>query len=85
LSLVRWQIASLVRWQIASTAPVESRIPNSSPASSVMSRREIRLRAVNVTTAACRLGPNAEPPIPSGNPAVVLVRRARGCQFFRVS
>ena len=37
-----------------------------------MSRREIRLRAVSVTTAACSLGPNAEAATAAGNPAAVL-------------
>ena len=50
--------ASEARWQIASTAPVESVTPNRSRASSTIPRREIRCRAVNVTTAACNLGPN---------------------------
>ena len=36
-----------------------------------MSRREIRLRAVSVTTAACSLGPNAEAATSSGSAAVV--------------
>jgi hypothetical protein len=34
------------------------------PASSLAARREIRLRAVNVTTVARSRGPNAEPAIP---------------------
>ena len=60
-------------WQIASTLPLDSRAPNSSPASSLAPRREIRLRAVNVTIAARNRGPNAEHPIPPGSWAVVLV------------
>jgi hypothetical protein len=40
-------------------------------------RREIRCRAVNVTTAACNLGPNGEEPIPAGNRALVLARQCR--------
>jgi hypothetical protein len=59
------------RWQIASTVPVERRSPNRSRASSDMSRRETRLRAVNVTTAACKPGPNAEPATEVGNAADV--------------
>ena len=43
------------------------RAPNRSRASSEIPRRETRCRAVNVTTAACSLGPNADPAIPSGN------------------
>src|SRR5215210_5011623 len=39
------------RWQIASTEPTDSPSPNRSRASSDMSRRETRLRAVIVTTA----------------------------------
>ena len=60
------------RRQIASTAPTDNRIPNRSRASSDMSRRETRLRAVSVTIAACSLGPNAEPATAAGNPAAVL-------------
>lgn len=44
--------ASLARWQIASTLPGDTPAPNSSLASSLASRREIRLRAVSVTSAA---------------------------------
>jgi hypothetical protein len=51
--------ASPARWMIASTEPVESSTPNSSRASSVVSRRETRLRTASVTTAACSRGPNA--------------------------
>ena len=52
--------ASPARWMIASTDPVASSTPNSSRASSVVSRRETRLRTASVTTAACSRGPNAE-------------------------
>ena len=45
---------------IASTVPVASSTPNSSRASSVVSRRETRLRTASVTTAACSRGPNAD-------------------------
>jgi hypothetical protein len=38
-----------------------------------MSRREIRLRAVSVMTAACSLGPNGEAAIAAGNSAVVFL------------
>jgi len=41
-----------VRWQIASIAPTEIMTPNSSVKSSLMSRGEIRFRAVNATTVA---------------------------------
>jgi len=57
---------------------VDSWTPNNSPASSAIPRREIRLRAVKVTIAARNLGPNADPPIPAGNDAVVL-SRTPGC------
>jgi hypothetical protein len=57
---VRAASASPVRRTIASTVPVESSTPNSSRASSVVSRRETRLRTASVTTAACSLGPNAQ-------------------------
>jgi len=40
-------------------------------------RREIRFRVVNVTSPACKFGPNAEPPIPAGSSAVVLVSQLR--------
>ncbi len=43
-----------------STDPVEISTPNSSRASSVVSRRETRLRTASVTTAACSRGPNAD-------------------------
>jgi len=46
-------------------------------ASSVIPRREIRCRAVNVTTAAWSLGPNADAPIASGNWALVRARQSR--------
>ena len=39
--------------------------------------REIRWWAVNVTTAACNLGQNAEPPIATGNRALVRARQCR--------
>ena len=65
--------AAAARWQIVSTAPVESMIPNRSAASSQIPRRETRLRAVNVTTAARNLGPNIDPAIPAGSSAVVLM------------
>jgi hypothetical protein len=63
--------AAEARWQIASTVPTDSPIENSSLASSDMSRREIRLRAVSVTTAACSLGPNAEAATAAGSAAAV--------------
>ena len=65
------------RWQIASTLPVESVTPNRSRASSEIPRREIRYPAVNVTTAACNLGPNAEAATCGGNDAVVRSRHWR--------
>jgi hypothetical protein len=43
---------------------------------SAIPRREIRSRTVNATTAARRLGPNADAPIPSGNAAAVLARHS---------
>jgi hypothetical protein len=46
-------------------------------ASSLIPRREIRLRAVKVTSAACKFGPNAESPIAPGISAVVLVPHRR--------
>ena len=51
--------------------------PEQVEASSIIPRREIRLRAVNVTNAACKFGPNADPPIPAGSPAVVLAPHSR--------
>ena len=46
-------------------------------------RRGMRLRAVKANSAACKFGPNAEPPIPAGNLAVVLASHwdtpAGGC------
>lgn len=63
-------------WQIASTLPVESLAPNISRASSLAARREVRLRAVNVTITARSLGPNAEDPIPAGSSAVVSARHS---------
>ena len=48
-----------------------------------MPRRETRCRAVNVTTAACNLGPNAQPPIPSGNRALVRARQLPTAQLVR--
>src|SRR5437763_523742 len=45
---------------IASTEPVANSTPNSSRASSLVSRRETRLRTASATTAACSLGPNAD-------------------------
>jgi hypothetical protein len=68
--------ASPAPCQIASTAPVERRVPNSSDASSAVPRREIRLRAVSVTTAACKFAPNARSPTPAGNPTVVVARHS---------
>jgi len=67
--------AAAARWQIASTVPTARPIPNSSRASSVMSRRETRLRAVSVTTAACSLGPNADRDTSAGSRAAVLARQ----------
>ena len=52
--------------------------PNRSRASSDMSRRETRLRAVSVTTAACKPGPNGEPATPSGSPAAVCACHSLG-------
>ena len=52
--------ASPARWMIVSTDPVESSTPNSSRASSVVSRRETRFLTASVTSAACSLGPNAD-------------------------
>ena len=46
--------------------------PNSSPASSLAPRREIRCRAVNVTSAASNLIPNGELASPAGSSPVVL-------------
>jgi hypothetical protein len=40
-----------------------------------VSLREMRCRAVNVTTAACSLGPNGEQPISCGNRALVRPRQ----------
>jgi len=56
---------------MASTLPVDSCAPNISPASSPAARREIRLRAVNVTIAARSRGPNADGPSPADSGAVV--------------
>src|SRR6266511_2352437 len=56
---------------IASTEPVASSTPNSSRASSVVSRRETRLRTANVTTAACSRGPNADRGTSQGSSARV--------------
>jgi hypothetical protein len=69
-----WGSASLSapQLQIASTAPTDKLSPNRSRASSLMSRRETRLRAVSVSIAACSLGPNAEPTTSAGNSAAVL-------------
>ncbi len=63
--------ASPARCTIVSTEPVASSTPNSSRASSVVSRRETRLRTVSVTTAACNLGPNADRDTPAGSSARV--------------
>jgi hypothetical protein len=44
----------------------ETLTANSSERNSLMSRREIRLRAVNATTAACKAGSNVDSPtVPS--------------------
>lgn len=69
------QSARDARWQIASTVPTDISTPKRSSPSSDMSRREIRLRAHIVTTAACRRTPNAEAPIPSNSAAAVLARQ----------
>jgi hypothetical protein len=69
--------ASEARWQIASTAPVPSVTPNRSWASSVIPLREIRCRAVNVTTVAGNLGPNTDAAMSSGNRALVRARQSR--------
>ena len=61
-----------MRWQIASTEPTETEQPNSSPQSSEASRREMRLRTESRAIAACRRGPKALAPTPSGNDARVL-------------
>src|SRR5205823_5962102 len=58
---------------IASTDPVANSTPNSSRASSVVSRRETRLRTASVTTAACSLGPNADRGTSVGSSARVWV------------
>ena len=58
---------------IASTDPVASSTPNSSRASSVVSRRETRFRTASVTTAACSRGPNAERGTLAGSSARVWV------------
>jgi hypothetical protein len=63
-------------WQIASTLPLDSPTPNISRANSLAARREIRLRAVNVTIAASNRGPNAEDPTPSATQAVVSARQS---------
>src|SRR5271154_6412894 len=60
--------ASPARWTIASTAPVESSTPNSSRASSVVSRRETRLRIASGTTAAWRLGCRERCALRAANP-----------------
>ena len=52
--------------------PVASSTPNNSRASSLVSRRETRLRTASVTTAACNLGPNAD----RGSPRLKLSRPA---------
>jgi hypothetical protein len=67
---------SEARWQIASTAPVQSVTPNRSRASSEIPRREIRCRAVNLTTAACNLGLNGDVRMRSGNPALDRARQS---------
>ena len=59
------------RWMTLSTDPVESSTPNSSRASSVVSRRETRLRTASVTSAACRRGPNEARGTPAGSSARV--------------
>jgi hypothetical protein len=41
-----------------------------------LASREIRCRAIKVTTAACSLGPNAHAPIASGNRALVSARQS---------
>ena len=67
--------ASEVRWQIASTVPTDICRPKRSFASSAMSRREMRLRALIVTAAAWAREPKAEAPSPAGSSAVVLARQ----------
>jgi hypothetical protein len=79
---VRAASASEARWQIASTVPVDRLTPNRSRASSIIPRRGTRLRAVNVTSAACKLGPNADPPIPGGSCAVVRVAQPGQCSLW---
>ncbi len=46
-------------------------------------RREIRCRAVKVTTAACNLGPNADPPIPPASWRLVRAQAPRATQPMR--
>jgi hypothetical protein len=53
--------------------------PNRSRASSIIPRREIRLPAVKVTSAACKPAPNAEAPTSAASRAVVLVSHPGQC------
>jgi hypothetical protein len=68
--------ASPARWMIVSIAPLESATPNSSRASSVVSRRETRFLTASVTTAACSRGPNADRGTSRGSSARVRVAHA---------
>jgi hypothetical protein len=63
--------ASPARWMIAHYHPVANSTPNSSRASSVVSRRETRFLTASVTIAACSRGPNAAPDTPAGSSALV--------------
>src|SRR5450756_3163394 len=56
---------------MASIEPVESAAPKSSRRSSVVSRRETRLRTARVATAAWRRGPKAPGGTPAGSSARV--------------
>ena len=70
-----WGAASAapVRCTIASTEPVESSTPNSSRASSVVSRRDTRCLTASVTTVACNRGPNTDRGSSRGSSARVAV------------
>jgi hypothetical protein len=66
-----------VRARTASTVPVQIRELNSCSHSSTTSRRLIRLRTDNVTTAACSLGPNAVAATSAGSRPVRLAPQPR--------
>ena len=61
---------------MASIEPLESSAPNSSRRSSVVSRRETRLRTARVATAACRRGPKAPRGTSAGSSARVSAAQA---------